>query len=211
MPGRFEMNQQQATLRSAVASHLVEEGFGDDGGVNERWAVTRVGPVPICIPNMAMRRKAVPHHDANHVISGYDHDLIGESEIGAWELGGGCRRYVAAWVLNWSALVPGLVLSPRRMFRAFVRGRHSGNLYGHDLDDVRDLSLDDVRRLCALDGGEHRPTLSDCLAFALVVVLAPLVALIPVLVALLTSPVWLAEGAHRRRRVAPVLGEHSAQ
>ena len=197
------MKQEQSSLRAAVESHLAEEGFGPDGGISERWAVTRVGPIPICIPNTATRRRAVPYHDANHVLSGYEHDLIGESEIGAWELGGGCRSYVAAWVLNWSALVPGLALAPKRMFRAFVRGRHTRNLYGFDLDEVKELPLGDLRRLCGLEDRPHRATMADYMTFALTVALAPVVAVVPLVLAIVTSPLWLAQGAHRQRRIVP--------
>lgn len=197
------MNQ-QATLKATIEAHLAEEGFGPDGGVAERWAVTRVGPVPICIPNTAARRKAVPYHDANHVVSGYEHDLVGESEIGAWELGGGCRGYVAAWVLNWAALVPGLVVAPRRMFRAFVRGRHSRNLYAFDLDQLLELPLAEVRHRCRLVASDDpTATIADGFLFAVVVALAPVVGSIPVVLAIVTSPAWLADGAHRHRRIGP--------
>src|SRR5579884_2877796 len=195
------MNQ-QATLRATIERHLADEGFAQDGGAAERWVVARVGPVPICIPNTAARRRAVPYHDANHVLSGYAHDLLGESEIGAWELGGGCRNYAAAWVLNWAALVPGLLFAPGRMFRAFVRGRRTGNLYGLDLDQVLDLPLTEVRRRFGIVATDYRPTVADFFLFAVVALLAPLVGLIPLVLAAATSPAWIAEGAHRHRRAA---------
>jgi hypothetical protein len=193
------------TLRQAVERHLAAEGFAPDGGLGDRWAVARVGPVPICVPNTALRRRAVPYHDANHVISGYGHDAVGEAAVGAWELGSGCGREPAAWVLNWSALVPGVVQAPRAVFRAFVRGRHTRNLYGTDLAQMMPLPVDEVRRRCGLDRGEVRATLADTCLFAATVALAPLVGLLPLAVSMVTSPVWIREGAHRRRR-RPVAG-----
>lgn len=84
------------TLREALKLHLEEHGFVPDGGLDEKWVTVRVGPVPLCLPNTVSRRRATPFHDLNHVVSGYEHDAIGEAEISAWELGSGCKRYAAA-------------------------------------------------------------------------------------------------------------------
>jgi hypothetical protein len=68
------------------------------------------------------------------VATGYDTTLVGEAEIGAWELASGCRHYYAAWVLNLGAVLIGLVLAPRRVSRAFVRGWQCTNLYRLGVD-----------------------------------------------------------------------------
>ena len=62
-------------------------------------------------------------------MTGYSTTWTGEAEIAAWELAGGCGRYGWAWALNLSALPIGLVIAPRALLRAFVRGRRSRNLY----------------------------------------------------------------------------------
>jgi hypothetical protein len=194
--------EQRTTLGEAVERHLHDEGFPPDGGLSARWGVARVGPVPICVPNTAVRRKAIPYHDANHVISGYSHDAIGEAEIAAWELGSGCKGYVASWVLNWASLVPGLTKAPNRLYRAFVRGRHTRNLYGIDLKLVRDAHVEEVRRMCGLEDPERPATVADTVLFLAVAVLSPLVGLVPVAISVATSPLWYREGAHRQRRIA---------
>lgn len=61
-------------------------------------------------------------HDLHHVATGYGTTLVGEAEIGAWELASGCRHYYVAWILNLGAVVTGLFLAPRRVVRAFQRG-----------------------------------------------------------------------------------------
>ena len=188
------------TLREALQDHLAEEGFPADGGSSERWVTLRIGPLPVCFPNLAVRRKATLPHDLNHVISGYGHDLVGEAEIGAWELGGGCGPYVAAWVLTASALIPGVVMAPRRMFAAFVRGRHTGNLLSRDFVEFLDRPLDDVRTSLGMDRTYDR-RLSDLAVFVLALVgLCPTAALVAGTISLATSPAWIAEGAYRRRR-----------
>ena len=55
--------------------------------MSDKWALVRVGPVPVGIPNVAARRRATPIHDLNHLVSGYGHDAMGEAENAAWELG----------------------------------------------------------------------------------------------------------------------------
>lgn len=188
------------TLAQALQDHLAEEGFPDDGGTTERWVTIRIGPLAVCIPNLAVRRKATPPHDLNHVVSGYGHDLLGEAEIGAWELGGGCGRYVAAWVLTASALVPGVARAPRRMFAAFVRGRHTGNLFTRDYTALLDVPLDEVRTSLGLDRA-YEPDIGDLAAFVLVLaLLCPVAAVVAGTVSLATSPAWIAQGAYRQRR-----------
>jgi hypothetical protein len=87
--------------------------------------------VPVWFPNTDARRRAVRLHDLHHLATGYETSLVGEAEIGAWELAGGCKRYPAAWVLNIAAVLLGLLVAPRCTWRAFLRGRHSETLYPH--------------------------------------------------------------------------------
>lgn len=185
-------------LQEALYKDLADHGFAPDGGINDRWVVGRFGPIPVCFPNAAVRKKAVPFHDFNHVLAGYGHDNVGEAEIGAWELASGCKGYVAAWILNWTALLLG-VRSPRRLYSAFVRGRHCQNLYGANLKDFVDRSLIDVRRDLGLDAN-YRGTPLDAVLFTALVALSPLVSLVPLLVSVATSPVWLSKGIHRQHR-----------
>jgi len=135
------------TVREARARYFADNGFDADGGYSRRWVRVDIGPVPLAIPNTAARRRAVRLHDLHHVATGYETDLRGEAEIGAWELGAGCGRYIAAWVLNTLALPIGLVLAPRRTLRAFRRGRRSRALYSDRWDEsLLDLTVDELRR-----------------------------------------------------------------
>lgn len=195
------MDRRDVTLREAMQEHLVTNGFPTDGGLSERWVTARVGPVAVCIPNVSARKRALPNHDLNHLVGGYGHDDLGEAEIGAFEIGSGCRGYMAAWVLDWSALLLGMVRSPRRLFAACVRGRRSGNLYGTDLDLVLDLPVSVVRSSLGLDRC-HKGHLGDLMLVLGAVIVAPLVAVVPALASLLTCPVWLAYRARGVRSPA---------
>ena len=82
------------------------------------------------LPNIETRRRFLKYHDLHHLVTGYSVGRIGEGEVSAWELGTG-SMYVSPLlgVMNLIALSTGLVLEPRRMWRAFLRGCASRNLY----------------------------------------------------------------------------------
>lgn len=85
-------------------------------------------------------------HDLHHVATGYRTDLVGEAEIGAWELRAGCTT-LAAWLYNGMAVMLGLVLGPRRVWRAFRGAKGMRTLYrlGLPYDEVLALSLSELR------------------------------------------------------------------
>ncbi len=154
----------ERTLREARAQYFVENGFGDDGGYGSPWVDFKLGPLPLPFPNTGSRVRAVGYHDLHHIITGYRTDLVGELEIGAWELGGGCKDYAAAWILDLSGMASGMLLSPRRMFRAFVRGMRSRTVYGEDLETLLQRTVADVRDERVHAGGAA--TIRDVALFA---------------------------------------------
>ncbi len=131
--------------------------------------VIRFGPIPFAFPNTRDRKRFVPFHDLHHVLTGYATDLAGEAEIGAWELASGCLASRAATVLNLQVM--GFVL-PRhwgRVYRAFLRGRHSQNFYqaGRRCDDaLLKRTIGEARRELGLDRVQPAPTPLDRRAFA---------------------------------------------
>ncbi|HZS45090.1 MAG TPA: hypothetical protein VFC63_08315 [Blastocatellia bacterium] len=106
-----------------------------NGGYDDRWVKLKLGPIPFAFPNTQSRVKAVKLHDLHHVLAEYDTTWTGEAEIGAWEIASGCGSYYAAWVLNIGAVCIGLVIAPRKIYQAFIRGRKSLNLYKGAFDD----------------------------------------------------------------------------
>jgi hypothetical protein len=150
----------------ARARYFADNGFSD-ATYTARWVRFSIGPLPIAFPNTRSRKRAIPLHDLHHVATGYATTLVGEGEIGAWEIAGGCGRYTAAWVLNAIAFTWGLALGPRRVFRAFVRGRHSRTLYRTGWrDDLLARSVGELRRELLLDRAPPRATWRDRAAFA---------------------------------------------
>ena len=117
------------SVREARERYFRDNGFGEDGGYGAAWVKLQMGPLTLPLPNTPQRVRAVRFHDLHHVVTGYATDWTGEAEIAAWEIAGSCADHHAAWLLNLWAMAIGLVIAPRRVWRAFVRGRRSRNLY----------------------------------------------------------------------------------
>jgi hypothetical protein len=163
----------ELTLREGRAQYFLRAGF-DNGGYSDRWVRLKAGPITFMFPNTAARVRAVKLHDLHHVLTEYDTTWTGEAEIGAWEIASGCGRHYPAWLLNLGAFAIGLGIAPRETYRAFVRGRHSGNLYHTEFSEsLLERSIGEVRRELSIDmASPPRPTLSDNLAFLLWVILS---------------------------------------
>jgi len=174
------------TVRQARALYFSANGFAADGGYGDKWVRVQLGPVPLVFPNLPSRVRAVRIHDLHHIATGYRTDNPGEFEIGAWEVGSGCRDYWAAWFLNLSAMGAGLFRCPGRCYRGFVRGRHCRNLYGRYDDALLERTLVELRADMdierAVPGATPRDVLSF-VAFAALACVATALWLLPLLAA----------------------------
>ena len=156
----------ELTLGEARARLFALSGFPADGGYGDSWVVLRLWRVPLAFPNTAGRRRAVRFHDLHHVLTEYRTDWRGEFEIAAWEVAGGVNRYWEGWLLDLLGFACGLFVYPRRVYRAFLRGRRSRNLYFDEWDEaILSRRVGEVRRRLGLDSGAARPTREDRRAF----------------------------------------------
>jgi len=155
-------------VREARARYFRDNQFGEDGGYGKAWVEVALGPVPVFVPNTAARVRAVRLHDLHHVATDYGTDLTGEAEIAAWEIASGCAGFAAAWVLNLYALAIGLVVARERTWRAFVRGRRTGNLYHLGWrEGLLDDSVGALRSKLGLESADgSEPTARDRAGFA---------------------------------------------
>ena len=189
----------EMTLGEARTLLFERGGFAPDGGYNDRWVRMKLGPVPIGFPNIENRRRAVRFHDLHHVLTEYPTTWRGETEIGAWEVATGLRRYWSGWLLDLLGFALGLIINPRGVYRAFLRGRRSANLYGLEWDEeILAKRVGEVRRSLRLDRPTERPTVADRVSFAAwsvasaaVYVLTGFVLLLPLLVVAL-AVAWAA-------------------
>jgi hypothetical protein len=153
------------TLGEARREYFERSGFGN-GGYTNRWVRLKAGPVSFYFPNIKARIRAVKLHDLHHILTEYDTTWLGEAEIGAWEVASGCGRHYAAWFLNLNAFALGLGIGPRAVYRAFLRGRRTRNLYAGQFEDSLLLKLvGTTRRELQLDTPSRPPLLGDRMAF----------------------------------------------
>jgi hypothetical protein len=138
LSGRLRRCLTQPLAASGAAMHLQEElstfyakhGFGEIVGARPLTVPVYTGCLLVPLPNIETRRRYLKYHDLHHMITGYSVGRIGEGEVSAWELGTGSPRISPTLAfMNLIALSTGLVLDRRRMWRAFVRGTKSYNLY----------------------------------------------------------------------------------
>jgi hypothetical protein len=157
------------TLAEARARFFERSGLGDDGGYNARWVRVETKPFPVYFPNTACRVEAAKLHDLHHIANEYGTDWPGEAEIAAWEIASGCGRHGWAWLLNLGAFTVGIFLYPRRLYRAFLRGRHCSNLYheGFAESELKEKSVKWLRGRLRVNHDRTRASSRDRLAFTL--------------------------------------------
>lgn len=120
------------TVREAFERYLAINGFSTATYTAPTVDIP-IGPLTVPLPNTKGRQAIVRWHDLHHVVTGYGTDLVGEAEIGAWELRAGCTS-LAAYVYNGMAAATGLVIAPLRTLRAFRDAAGCTTLYRLELD-----------------------------------------------------------------------------
>lgn len=134
------------TIAEALELYFERSGFGRET-YTDRWVRLPIGRFTLVLPNVGPRKKVVPLHDVDHVITEYATDWSGEFQITGYELGKGLGKYWFGWIIDLQGIWPALLLHPRKTLRAFARGRRSGCLYtelDYD-DDLMRMTVGEVR------------------------------------------------------------------
>ena len=154
-------------MREALLQFRKEHGLPEDGGVSRKWAKMKFGPIVFPMPNTKGRKRSLLYHDIHHIVTGYKGVLRGETRIGAWEVASGCGDHYSAWMYNLWALALGHFLYPRATYEAFIRGRHSTNLYGSGRaeDELLNSTVESIFESLSLSTKDNRTTVSDGVAF----------------------------------------------
>jgi len=158
------------TLKELLPEFYKEYNLGEEGGnykSSVRIEITK--KIVLYIPNFKARRNAVLKHDIHHIVTGYHSTFKGETEIGAWEIGSGCKHYWAAWVLNASGVMTGIIFNLWGILKAFARGRRTINLY-HDTvstEEALNMKLSELEKCLLLDKypKNTRPSFVDIILF----------------------------------------------
>ena len=150
------------TVREGRDRYLAANGFSIDVYEAPTYEVDLYGLLGFVLTfrNGPSRRRAIPLHDLHHVATGYGTDLIGEAEIGAFELVGGCNSLFLWWI-NVGAVLIGFLISPRRVLAAGRRALGRRTLYRdrEPYELVVGLSVGELRRRMRvpLEGQADRP------------------------------------------------------
>jgi len=127
------------TIQQELENFYTRVGFGDVPGKRSLTVPVYTGCLLVPLPNIETRHKYLKYHDMHHLMTDYSVGRIGEGEVSAWELGtGSFLKSPLLGVMNLIALSTGLVLEPRRMWLAFVRGCQSENLYSQKVRQAVD-------------------------------------------------------------------------
>ncbi len=192
---------EEMPLRDARSLYFAANKFGDDGGYGDNWVDFKLGKIPFPVPNSPARVRAVRYHDLHHVLTGYDTTTVGEFEISAWEIAAGCKGFAAAWALNLSGMLAGVLVAPKRTLRAFVRGRRSRTLYGEPFDPLLDVTVRAARDRYLARELEPPASLTDAITFGLALAAGLVVGLAMMAIVVPLVPVGLvATWLVRRRR-----------
>ncbi len=158
------------TPRELLNQFYIDNHLGADGGnASSSVKIEMNRYFYFYIPNFDARRKAVIKHDIHHLLTGYTTELKGESEISAWEIASGCKKYRAAFFINLSGFMISFWINFRGALKAFSRGRKTKNLYYDEFstEEALDMTIDELRVLMRLDQypKEVKPSFTDVLLF----------------------------------------------
>ncbi len=131
-------------VKEKLQEYYENSPFNEDGDINKDTILLYAGPYLIPMPNSGIRREAIPYHDLHHMFTGYSNSRIGEGEVGAWELGSNCWQRPITVFLNLGGVSTGLLYSPYRMYKAFLRGCSSKNLYSLPLNKIYTSNVPEI-------------------------------------------------------------------
>ncbi|HRH01922.1 MAG TPA: hypothetical protein PLN13_01155 [Bacteroidia bacterium] len=148
---KTEFYDEDLQIKVALKQLFTRFNIPEDAYTAKKFSI-KVGNFPINLPNIPSRVKVARFHDIHHVLTGYAANWKGEAEIGAWEIATGCEKYFVAWFLNFGALLVGIILYPKAVFKAFNRGlKTKTNLYHNfDYEPLLDLSIKELREKIGL-------------------------------------------------------------
>lgn len=159
------------TLRELLPEFYKQYNLGPEGGndiASVKIEITK--NFALYIPNFTARKKAVLKHDIHHLVTNYPSTFTGETEIGAWEIASGCKKYWVAWMLDMSGMMTGILFNFWGVLKAFARGRRTKNLYYHIIsnEEALDMKPSELQELLLLDKypKNTKPTFIDLIVFA---------------------------------------------
>ena len=111
------------TVRQSIQDFYNRHDFGEEGGVNEKYAWIKFGFFSIPLPNVAGRSQNIYLHDVSHIVTSNDTTWKGESAVSAWEVAsGGWDKLYVPWLLTLWAMGLGVLFYPTTTLKSFKKG-----------------------------------------------------------------------------------------
>ena len=139
----------QTTIKNLIPDYYKKSGFDADGGKSAASVkIVLVKGINIYLPNTKTRKKVILTHDVHHLLTGYSTDLKGETEISTWELSTNCTNNYAAFILNTYAMALGLLINLPGVWKAWLRGRYTCNLYRkkYSREELVNKNLEELKK-----------------------------------------------------------------
>jgi hypothetical protein len=160
------------TPREILSKFYEDHNLEADGGQSKSYVKIDIAPkFYFYFPNFDARKKAVIKHDIHHLLTEYETTVAGESEISAWEVASGCKSYWAAFFIDVSGAMLGILFNFFGVLKAFSRGRKTKNLYYNKFttEQALDMKIGDLRKEFDLDKHpkDIKPTFTDFVLFML--------------------------------------------
>ncbi|MCH8330011.1 MAG: hypothetical protein IH946_01300 [Bacteroidetes bacterium] len=148
------------TVREALPIFYEGYELEPNGGVDDPTVTIKlVKGVTMFIPNFDARRKVILKHDIHHILTGYTGVMKGETEISAWELSTGCTNSWVAFTINTYGMMTGVLFNPGGLWKAWLRGTRTRNLY-HEMykdEELLDRTVEGLKKELGLfEDGDHK-------------------------------------------------------
>ena len=146
----MEIKTSNYTVGQAIQDFYAKNDFGQDGGVNEKYAWIKFGFIAIPIPNTASRKNNVYLHDVSHIVTGQNTTWKGESAVSAWEVAsGGWQNLYFPWLLTLWAMGLGILFYPFSTLQSFRQGLTMNNALNSGLskNEIYKFTILELRQL----------------------------------------------------------------
>jgi hypothetical protein len=185
--GKAILYSNELLVKEAREIYFSRSGF-DSKTYTESWIKLPIWNRHFYLPNFSARKKAVPLHDIDHILTEYNTDWKGEWQIAAYEIGTGCGKYWAGWMINLQGILAGSIFYPRDSVRAFARGRRSQGVFSYEsYQPLLTEKVGDLRKRLMVPDDNVIVSVGDVILFYLAVFFSfgiffgPLIALAKVL------------------------------
>ena len=142
------------TPREILNKFYSDNDLEQDGGVSSASVKIKLTSwFHFYYHNIKSRNRAVLKHDIHHLLTGYDTDLWGETEISMWEIASGCKSYRGAFFVDVSGAMLGIPWNISGVLKAFARGRKTKNLYHKKFTNGQalDMKISELQQHLLLD------------------------------------------------------------